>query len=64
MAEKVTLIDWGDGTVVKVRQPDLSGLPAVMCPPACYPADGDKNMEIGTGKKIDTTKLPCSDGVA
>ncbi len=63
MAEKVRLINWGDGTFVEVKIPDLSSLPAVICPTACYPADGDDKMELGTKKKNVPTTLPCNDSV-
>jgi hypothetical protein len=61
MPGKKKIIDWGDGTKIVVAQPDLSHLPAVMCPPACYPAEGDERMEIGFKKKVDVKCLPCSD---
>jgi len=52
MAEKIREIDWGDGTIIKVKTPDLSGLDAIVCPPACNPPDGDERMEQGVGHPI------------
>jgi len=45
--QKEKIVDWGDGTQVKVTPPDLTQLAAVICPKPCFP-DGERE----TGKVV------------
>lgn len=45
MADKI--IDWGDGTQIIVKTPNLSNLKSTRCPVDCFPEG-----EEGTGKVV------------
>lgn len=53
----VKKIEWGDGTIIEVKKPNLNVIPgdSVVCPMPCYPVGEDgaqwKENEKKTGKR-------------